>query len=290
MAWISEEPLKWHHRLCCEILKCGPVPRHIAFIMDGNRRYATKEHLHKFEGHSKGFDKLSEALLWCKQMDITEVTVYAFSIENFKRSKEEVDTLMHLAEEKFAEMLKEKAKLNENGICVRVLGRLELLSDKLRSLIAETVLYTKNNSKAVLNVAFAYTSTDEILNSIEVIHSGIENGQIVPNDVNEELVTKCMYSGRSSKPDLLIRTSGEVRFSDFLLWQSSNTNVVFTNVLWPDFCIWHFFGCILRYQRSYGDMEKHADMLDCKDDLNVVQKDFVRNVEYNRFAKLENWL
>lgn len=108
MSWIVDSSLTWIQRLCINILKTGHVPKHVAFIMDGNRRYAKKANVEKLEGHSKGFDKLAETLHWCKELGINEVTVYAFSIDNFKRSKEEVDGLMKLANEKFERLLEEK--------------------------------------------------------------------------------------------------------------------------------------------------------------------------------------
>lgn len=225
MSWVrEEESLNWIQRIACNIIKIGQIPEHIAIIMDGNRRYATKANLGcKTEGHIKGFDKLSHALEWCNELGIKEITVYAFSIENFKRSQDEVDTLMELAREKFTKVLEEKDKLNERGICIRIIGNTKLLPIDLQKLIAAATLQTQHNSKAILNLAFAYTSRDEISNAMLTLIDAVENKEIQSSDINEQLIRKCMYSRYSIDPDLLIRTSGESRLSDFLLWQVSTT-------------------------------------------------------------------
>lgn len=251
MSWIAENQLSYLQRLAVNVIKCGPIPNHIAIIMDGNRRFASKLNTSRKEGHTKGFEKLAECLQWCLDLGVKEVTVYAFSIENFKRSQDEVDTLMQLAREKFRKLFEEKDKLMKEGICMRVIGNLSLLPEDIRQLIAEAMLLTKDNNKAILNVAFSYTSRDEITHSIQDIVTGLNNNEIQPEDVDEQLITECLYTNQSSCPDILVRTSGEVRLSDYLLWQiSENTDIYFTNVLWPEFSIWHLLGCIFKYQRG----------------------------------------
>lgn len=218
-TWIRESTLNWYEKLAVNVIKVGTIPRHVAFIMDGNRRFADKSHIEKREGHARGFDKLSETLQWCLDIGITEVTVYAFSIENFKRSSDEVESLMSLAREKFKKLLEERDKLHERGICIRIIGNLSLLPKDILKTMAEAVLLTKNNKTAILNVAFAYTSRDEITNSMKTIVKGVKNDEIDVEDINEALFSECLYTNKSTCPDLLVRTSGEVRFSDFLLWQ-----------------------------------------------------------------------
>lgn len=122
MSWMREVKITPVQRFFVNVIKQGPVPNHVAFIMDGNRRFARKTHVKRVEGHNKGFEKLAECLQWCFELGIREVTVYAFSIENFKRSQEEVDTLMDLAREKYKRLLEERDKLMENGVCIRVIG------------------------------------------------------------------------------------------------------------------------------------------------------------------------
>ncbi|KAI4488962.1 hypothetical protein M0804_004460 [Polistes exclamans] len=255
MSWIRESTLNCFHYLIVKILKSGEIPKHVAFIMDGNRRFANKKHIEKIGGHTQGFHKLTETLQWCLDLGVVEVTVYAFSIENFKRSKEEVDGLMELARQKFQSLINEKQKLMENGVCVRIIGNLELVPENLRKLMAEAIIITKNNSKAFLNIAFAYTSRDEMTYAIKDILKGIRDADILPEDINEDLISKCLYTYNSPNPDLLIRTSGEIRLSDFLIWQVSNSCIYFADVLWPEFSAWDLFGAIFYYQRCYTNLK-----------------------------------
>lgn len=212
--------------------------------------------MRKGEGHSKGFEKMSETLNWCMDLGVEEVTVYAFSIENFKRSKEEVDDIMDLARQKFKRLLEEKDKLMEVGVCIRVYGNMSRLPEDLRQLIAEAMVVTRENNRAVLNLAFPYTSRDEITHAIKDIAKGVKHNDILPEDIDEDLITDCLYTYKSSNPDLLIRTSGETRISDFLMWQISNTCIYFTEVLWPEFSLWDFLSAIFYYQKCYPDLQK----------------------------------
>uniref|UniRef100_A0A7N5JEA3 Alkyl transferase n=1 Tax=Ailuropoda melanoleuca TaxID=9646 RepID=A0A7N5JEA3_AILME len=180
MSWIKEGELSLWERFCANIIKAGPMPKHIAFIMDGNRRYARKCQVERQEGHSQGFNKLAETLRWCLNLGILEVTVYAFSIENFKRSKSEVDGLMDLARQKFSRLMEEQEKLQKHGVCIRVLGDLHLLPLDLQELIAQAVQATKNYNKCFLNVCFAYTSRHEISNAVREMAWGVEQGLLDP--------------------------------------------------------------------------------------------------------------
>uniref|UniRef100_A0A8C2VEJ7 Alkyl transferase n=1 Tax=Chinchilla lanigera TaxID=34839 RepID=A0A8C2VEJ7_CHILA len=226
MSWIKEGELSLWERFCANVLKAGPMPKHIAFIMDGNRRYAKKCQVERQEGHSQGFNKLAETLRWCLNLGILEVTVYAFSIENFKRSKNEVDGILDLAREKFTYLMKEQEKLQKYGVCIRVLGDLYLLPLDLQELIAQAVRATKNYN----------------------------------NDVSECLLDKCLYTHHSPHPDILIRTSGEVRLSDFLLWQTSHSCLVFQPILWPEYTFWNLCEAILQYQMNHSVLQKARDM------------------------------
>ncbi|XP_071113063.1 dehydrodolichyl diphosphate synthase complex subunit DHDDS-like [Haliotis cracherodii] len=252
MSWFPERRNRsWMQRMCASVLKAGPVPKHIGIIMDGNRRFAAKNSMEKAEGHLKGFDKLAETLDWCLDLGICEVTVYAFSIENFKRSKEEVDCLMELARKKFARLLEEKELIEKHGVCIRVLGNLRLLPTDVQKTIAEAVELTKHNNRAILNVCFAYTARDDMCTAMREMVEGVSTGLLKHSDISEDLLGKCLYTSRSRHLDLLIRTSGEVRLSDFLLWESSYSCLAFVKVLWPEFSIWHLYGAVLHYQRSY---------------------------------------
>ncbi|RZB39748.1 Prenyltransf domain containing protein [Asbolus verrucosus] len=287
MSWIVESSLTAFQKFCVNVIKCGPIPKHVAFIMDGNRRYATKNKVQKAEGHVKGFDKLSETLQWCLELGIVEVTVYAFSIENFKRSSDEVETLMQLATEKFRKFLDEEDKIMAHGVCVRIIGNLSLLSEELQRLIAKVTLMTKDNNKAYLNVAFAYTSRDEIKNTVETIVEGVRNGSIEIDDIDEDLVSECLYTSGSPDPDIIVRTSGEMRLSDFLLWQISSSQICFSQVLWPEFSIWHLLACVFKYQRCYPNLKKVET---CKVNKNERVQEFLEQLQQQRLAQLKSYI
>ncbi|XP_039311022.1 dehydrodolichyl diphosphate synthase complex subunit DHDDS-like isoform X1 [Solenopsis invicta] len=278
MSWITKCNLNWLQLLTLRIIKTGNVPRHVAFIMDGNRRYANKQNVAKKEVYSKGyaslkrkfantlvcicviyficdrFKKLFEMLGWCVYLGIKEVTVYAFSIDNFKRSKEEVDELMNLNRQKLNSLLQNMDSLMVAGVCIRVIGNLSLIPEDINRLIAQIMIKTKDNNKGFLNLAISYTSRDELTHAIKDIATGVKNTEILPEDITEDLISDCLYL--SSSPDLLIRTSGEVRLSDFLMWQLSNACLYFTDTLWPDISIWNLLGAVFYYQKCYSDLQK----------------------------------
>jgi len=235
------------------------MPKHVAIIMDGNRRYAKKVNCERSKGHEKGFEKLTEVLEWCFDLGIPEVTVYAFSIENFKRSKEEVDGLMELAKQKFDRLMEEKEMIQKHGVCLRALGDLTMLPEDLQRSVARVVKFSQNNTKATLNVCLAYTSRQEISNAVKLMAEGVELGLLKPSDVSESLLEKCLYTSQSPHPDMLIRTSGEVRFSDFLLWQCSYSSLSFLKVLWPEFSVWDFYGAIISFQWNYKTFQDAID-------------------------------
>lgn len=239
-------------RIAMHFVKNGPLPKHVAFIMDGNRRFAEKQLLKKSDGHLHGFSKLSEALQWCRDFGIVEVTVFAFSIDNFQRSPEEVSFLMELAEEKLQELLDHKDELCSDGICIRVIGNLKMLPEKVQRLSAQIMLETKNCLREVLNICMAYASRDEIRYALEVIRSGVQDGILDQNDVSPKLISKCLYTRLSRPLDLFIRTSGEVRISDFLTWQAAENGAIhkFVDNYWPLFTFWDFILALLHYQVS----------------------------------------
>lgn len=249
MSLVREDQRSWFERCACSIVQQGSIPRHVAFIMDGNRRYADSRKLaRRSEGHSLGFDKLAEALQWCAQLGVNQVTVYAFSIDNFRRPADEVETLMQLARQKLARVLDEQAQLRQHGVRLRVWGRLDMLSDDLRKLIDDVHAATADNSKCLLNVCMAYTSRDEMTAAINRSLRRIDKAQLGIDELDEIEFERSLYSG-SSKPDLLIRTSGEARLSDFLLWQVNKGELIFVDALWPDFTLWHLLAAIVCYQR-----------------------------------------
>lgn len=229
-SWVVEDKRTWTEWVALRILKVGPIPKHLALIMDGNRRYAKLQQKNAIHGHTEGFKTLTNVLAWCRDLGISEVTVYAFSIENFKRSREEVDGLLSMACDKFEQLLEEKDKLSEHGVCIRVIGNLDLLPLKLQCLAAQAMLATKDNNTCILNVAMAYTSREELCTAVKECADAIAAGVLEESDATPRLLENCLYTADSHPPDLLVRTSGETRLSDFLLWQTQFSCLFFTKV------------------------------------------------------------
>ncbi|KAJ3275889.1 hypothetical protein HDV01_006755 [Terramyces sp. JEL0728] len=175
--------------------------------------------MESYKGHSYGFKQLENTLEWCMAIGIKVVSVYAFSIENFKRTQKEIDVLMDLAEEKFGEFLKQDAFINRNGICVRVIGDLSLLRPTTRKAAEKLMWHTRNGTNAILNIACPYTSREEMDTAIKGVQNAIADGKLEKSDVTEYLLDDCMYTQDSYPLDVMVRTSGEVRLSDYMLWQ-----------------------------------------------------------------------
>nr|CAX69796.1 hypothetical protein [Schistosoma japonicum] len=240
-------------KICIRAIKYGPIPKHVAFIMDGNRRFADSKMLKQSDGHLYGFSKLSDTLQWCRDVGVEEVSIFTFSIDNFNRSPEEVSFLMNLAEEKLQELLDNIEELKADDICIRVIGSLGLLPTKIQSLAAQLMLVTRNHSRSILNICMAYNSRNDITNAMETVRLGVKEGKIIPSDITRELLSKCLYTRLSKPLDLLIRTSGEIRLSDFLTWQASENGTIYKFIgnYWPEFSWWDFLSSIFHYQMSY---------------------------------------
>ncbi len=208
------------------------LPQHVAIIMDGNGRWAAKRSLQRLKGHEQGAEAVREAVRGCGELGISYLTLFAFSSENWSRPVEEVNHLMGLFRYFFR---KELSSLNEAGVKVNFIGDLNKLPDDIQELAEEAREKTKANTKLVLTIALSYGSHSEITHAVKRIAKKIHCGEISPEDINETLITQHLDTVELPDPDLLIRTSGEKRLSNFLLWQSAYTELVFLDVLWPDF-------------------------------------------------------
>ncbi|KAH6886721.1 Decaprenyl diphosphate synthase-like protein [Coprinopsis sp. MPI-PUGE-AT-0042] len=232
------------------VLASGPIPRHVAFVMDGNRRYARRNHKKVQQGHSDGFLALRRVLEVCLKLNIKCVSAYAFSIENFKRSAEEVEALMGMAEEKLVELCDHGDLLDQYGVRLNVIGRTNLLPESVRAAVKKAEDMTRNNNRAILNLCMPYTSRDEMVQSVEAcVRHAVESDRVISEkDIDDNLLT----SLRNSPPlDVLIRTSGVKRLSDFLLWQCcENTQIQYTDTYWPDFGLFELIPILLDYQRK----------------------------------------
>lgn len=210
------------------------MPKHIAIIMDGNRRWAKKKNLPIKLGHKQGAETLKKIVRYANKIGINYITVYAFSTENWKRSKEEVDALMNLLEKYLDDFAKEA---DTENIVIKVLGNIDVLSDSLKTSINKTIRRTENNTGTIFSIALNYGGRDEIVNATKQIALDIKDGKINVEDINEEIFSKYLYTKNIPDPDLLIRTSGELRLSGFLPWQSVYSEFLFLDKLWPDFSI-----------------------------------------------------
>ncbi|KAI9841620.1 MAG: cis-prenyltransferase [Thelocarpon superellum] len=308
-SWaLSSPPIEWAleqlRELVIGALRQGPIPEHVAFIMDGNRRFAQSHHIERVEGHHLGFEALARILEVCYKSGVRVVTIYAFSVENFKRSKYEVDALMDMAKVKLVQLSQHGDLMDRYGARIRVLGELDMLKPDVRDAIDEAVELTRDNGDAILNVCFPYTSRDEMTSAIrETVAEysrpsrdasrpwlegvGARHGSASPspptsdvddslsssmtlqpdtppnNDLRDpasslfpdperisaETLDEHMYTSGDPPLDLLIRTSGVDRLSDFMLWQChQDTDVVFLKCLWPEFDLWNFVPVLLEWQ------------------------------------------
>lgn len=295
------------------ILCVGPIPNHIAFIMDGNRRYTKKKNLDEGAGHKAGFLSLMSMLSYCYELGVKYVTVYAFSIDNFKRNPNEVQMLMDLILETMERLLSEESIVNEYGIRIYIIGDLRLLNEPVRIAAENIMRATANNTKCTLLVCVAYTSRDEIVRAVEEscadkrkesapfnsvatsngvvkeFHSSsgcdtdVKNGTFQQSgqgscicritngtsavEVREKMqgepsiikvvdIEKHMNMSVAPDPDLLIRTSGETRLSNFLLWQTSNCLLYSPYALWPEIGLRHLAWGVINYQRNHAYLVK----------------------------------
>ena len=204
------------------------IPQHIGIIRDGNRRWARSRGLPTLYGHKKGYDKVIKAGDWCFDRGIKILTVYAFSTENWNRSKKEVGYLMRLLKKGLQTEIRD---LHKKGIKVRIIGRVKELSKGLQSAIKETMELTKNNTKGIINIAINYGGRPEIIDAIKKI----VKKKLSPVKINEALVNANLYTAGQSDPDMIIRASGEHRLSGFLTWQSSYSELYFIKKHWPAF-------------------------------------------------------
>ena len=229
------------------------IPAHIAIIMDGNGRWAKQRGLPRTAGHKKGANTLRATLSACREAGVRYLTVYAFSSENWKRPEGEVGDLMLLLKHYLQQEL---STLHENKVCLRFIGDLSLLPDDVRTLIDEAVATTQHNTDFHFTVALSYGARAEIVRAARKLVEQANAGTLSAQDITEESFGRMLDTSDMPEPDLLIRTGGELRLSNFLLWQSAYTEFYFTEVLWPDFDTEHFNAALEEYakrERRYGN-------------------------------------
>ena len=212
-------------------LPAAELPRHLAVIMDGNRRWAKERRLPSVLGHQAGVRSFRRLLEACRELGIPYLTAYAFSAENWRRSPVEVGILMQLFERYAA---REREKLRRTGIKFQLIGNLEDLPGPVKEEFLRTAEATKDNTAMVMNLAVNYGSREEILGAVRNLASQAVRGEVKPEEISAELFAQNLYTAGQPEPDLLIRTSGELRMSNFLLWQAAYTEFFFTDAYWPD--------------------------------------------------------
>ena len=231
------------------------VPRHIGIIMDGNRRFAKRLMMKPWMGHEWGAQTVQNVLGWAKEMGVLEITFYAFSIQNFNRPKEEFDYLMNVFCKEFDGLMKEEklAEMKEKGLKVNFIGRLHMLPALVQEKMKKLIELTKNNSPFIVNFAMAYGGREEVIDAVQKIAESVQKGELTADKINEEVFAKYLYL--NSDPDLIIRTGGEQRISNFLLWQGSYTELVFLDKMWPEMTKEDFVKVVSEYnsrERRFG--------------------------------------
>ena len=236
------------------------LPNHVAIIMDGNGRWAKQKGMARVFGHKNGVKAVTETVETAAEMGIKVLTLYAFSTENWKRPKKEIDLLMSLL---VSSLKDELDTLQKNDIKLQSIGQIENLPKKAQKELNEVIHLTKNNSSLVLNLALSYGSREEIVKAIKNISKKVVNKELSIEEIDEKIINNHLYTFTLPDVDFLIRTSGEKRISNFLLWQIAYAELYFTDVLWPDFRKEDFFKAILNYQqreRRFGKISEQIEL------------------------------
>ncbi|EFV35803.1 isoprenyl transferase [Gemella morbillorum] len=237
--------------------KLEKIPTHVAIIMDGNGRWAKKRNMPRVKGHYEGMQTVKKITKYASKLGIQYLTLYAFSTENWARPKEEVSYLMDLPEKMFTSFMPE---LMENNVKVEVIGVVEKLPENTRKAVEDAIEQTKNNTGLKLIFALNYGSKDEIVTAVKRIAQGATNNEYKVEEIDEQLISDNLFTKDTPDPDLLIRTSGEQRISNFLLWQIAYSEFIFTKVAWPDFVEEEFYKALLEYQsrdRRFGGLNEN---------------------------------
>jgi undecaprenyl diphosphate synthase len=243
-------------RIQSELKKTGQIPRHIAIIMDGNGRWAKKRGLPRAAGHTRGVESVRDIVKACSQLGVGYLTLYTFSTENWRRPKDEVSMLMRLL---LKSLRDETDELNQNNIKITMIGDLDSLPNEVQKELHDACEKTKNNKKMVLNLALSYSGRVEIISAIKDLVNSVESKSLKPEEITEEVFSANLMTKNMPDPDLVIRTSGEFRVSNFLLWQIAYSEFYISNVLWPDFRRTDLYEAIKSYQqreRRFGKVSE----------------------------------
>ena len=241
-----------------ESIQSKNLPKHVAIIMDGNGRWAKQQGMMRAFGHENGTKSVREVVETSAELGIENLTLYAFSTENWNRPKLEVQTLMRLL---VSSLKKEIKTLQDNNIKLSAIGNLNTLPKKVFKELHEVIEQTKDNTRMTLTLALSYGSREELLNTVKEISIKVKNNIISPEKIDESIINEHLYTRNLPDVDLLIRTSGEQRISNFLLWQIAYAELYFTSVLWPDFTKQHLYEAIIEYQKRERRFGKTSEQL-----------------------------
>lgn len=241
-----------------ELLNKHNIPNHVAVIMDGNGRWAKQKGAARIFGHQHAVKSVRETVEGCAELGVNYLTLYAFSTENWSRPQSEVDGLMSLLVSTISGEVK---TLNKNSIKLKAIGNLESLPIACQKELSKAIKDTENNSRMTLVLALSYSARWEIINAVKNIGLGIENGEIKSSEIDEKLFERYLTTHSIPDPDLLIRTSGEMRISNFLLWQIAYSEIYVTDTLWPDFRKNHLHDAIKDYQKRERRFGKTSEQL-----------------------------
>ncbi|MBT8379779.1 MAG: isoprenyl transferase [Ignavibacteria bacterium] len=241
-----------------QLKRAGEIPTHIAIIMDGNGRWAKKRGLPRVAGHRKGVETVREIVEACAEIGIKYLTLYTFSTENWKRPKSEVSTLMRLLLKSLKERLEE---LNRNDIKLTCIGNIESLPQQVQKQLFEDIERTKNNKRMTLNLALSYSGRWELIKAIKDVAKKASAGKINVDDISEKTISDSLDTKNIPDPDLVIRTSGEFRVSNFLLWQIAYSEFIIMDIFWPDFSKKYLYESIEKFQKRERRFGKVSEQL-----------------------------
>ena len=239
------------------------VPQHVAIIMDGNGRWAKSKGMERVFGHRNALTAVRESVEAAAEIGVKAITLYAFSTENWNRPKMEVNALMNLL---VSSLKNELPTFQKNEVKVNAIGNLQILPEKAQRVLKHVSEITKTNKRIVLTLALSYGSREEIVNTIKNISKKVVNNQLQVEEINEKVINNHLYTFNLPDVDLMIRTSGEQRISNFLLWQMAYAELYFTDILWPDFRKSDFFDAIIEYQNRERRFGKTSEQIETPDE------------------------
>lgn len=257
-VFLLNSQTPWGRMSLIEKINKTNIPQHIAIIMDGNGRWARQQGEERIFGHHEGVNSVREIVEAAAEVGVKYLTVYAFSTENWNRPKEEVDALMELL---VATISIETPQLHKNGVKLEAIGNLESLPEACYNELQESIKMTSDNTRLTLILALSYSSKWELTNAVKQIAARVEKGELKASDITEESINAHLCTSKYPDPELMIRTSGEHRISNFLLWQLAYAEFYFTDTLWPDFRKEDFYNAILGYQNRERRFGKTSEQI-----------------------------